>query len=168
MGTNRHKQSSIKEIPVVRMKPRHNKMHKAREIPNPVNEESINKMVVLEDRTSGKLYKMKDVSDLCELYRNYIEYYNAKKDDIWNYFKQKLDRLHTNMDFLKALGDADDQGLQGEDYDDYEIERRITVTDEMRYEARNRTTVGRFGNAAPVPKEHSPRTQKKIREHNIH
>jgi hypothetical protein len=59
------------------------------------------------------------------------------------------------MDFIRALETAGEQGVTGDEYDNFEVQRRLTVTDEMRHEARNRVTVGRFGNAPVEPREFS-------------
>jgi hypothetical protein len=84
------------------------------------------------------------------------------------------------MDFIRALETAGEQGVTGDEYDNFEVQRRLTVTDEMRHEARNRATVGRFGNALVEPREFSinflwgcrkivgPKTQARIREHNVY
>lgn len=72
--TNRHKASAGQEIRSLPMRPRHERKFIAREIVNPVNETSVLKIVMLEDKIAGKIYKMKHVAELIELYRVQIDF----------------------------------------------------------------------------------------------
>lgn len=72
--TNRQKASAGQDNRLLPMRPRHDKKFIAREIVNPVNETSVLKIVQLEDRINGKIYKMKDVAELIELYRVHIHF----------------------------------------------------------------------------------------------
>jgi hypothetical protein len=72
--TNRHKASAGQENRSLPMRPRHERKFIAREIVNPVNETSVLKIVMLEDKIAGKIYKMKHVAELIELYRVHIDF----------------------------------------------------------------------------------------------